>query len=70
MFGLPMMYDRFLVNLEKLRSHWHRREQIKDDMSVGLKEVPGRWKDSDKGAKLTVLIIVALCATGVALTLW
>jgi len=64
------LYDRFLIRIEKLRTQWYRRDEIREDVSEGLKEVPDRWKDSDRGAKLTVLVVVALCAGGIALTLF
>lgn len=63
------MYDRFLMRIERMRGHWDRRTEIREDVSEGMREVPGRWRDSDRGAKLTVLVVVALCAVGIALTL-
>lgn len=63
------MYDRFLARIEKIRGHWYRRDDIRENVSEGIREVPGRWKDSDRPAKLTVLVIVALCALGITLTL-
>jgi hypothetical protein len=64
------MYDRFLLRMERLRGQWHRRDEIREDVSEGLKEVPGRWRDSDGGSKMTILVVVALCAGGIALTLF
>ena len=64
------MYDRLLMRMEGLRGHWHRRREIGEDVSEGLKEVPDRWTSSDRAAKLTVLAVLALCPGGIALTLF